>query len=75
MMRDGSFRNAQALLTLMNGGVGYLVGYLVCGWWFQFCGGPAAPRWTQFWGALAVAVAAVTLYFLAAYRGRTRKHL
>lgn len=66
---------AQALLTLMNSGVGYLIGYLVCGWWFKQCGGPTATRWPQFWGALAVAVAAVTIYFLSAYRGRTRKHL
>jgi MFS family permease len=66
---------AQALLTLMNSGVGYLLGYLVCGWWFKECGGPTAPRWPQFWGALAVAVAGVTVYFLSAYRGRTRKHL
>ena len=66
---------AQALLTLMNSGVGYLVGYLVCGWWFKQCGGPAATNWPRFWSFLAVAVAAVTIYFLSAYRGRTRKHL
>ena len=66
---------AQALLTLMNSGVGYLIGYLVCGWWFRKCGGPAAIHWPQFWGILALAVSAVTVYFLSAYRGRTRKHL
>jgi len=66
---------AQALLTLMTSGAGYLIGYLACGWWFHWCGGPDATRWPEFWGALAVAVGGVTAYFLAAYRGRTRKHL
>jgi len=66
---------AQALLTLMNSGVGYFIGYLVCGWWWRECGGPIATRWPQFWGVLALAVGVVTIYFLSAYRGRTRKHL
>jgi MFS family permease len=60
---------AQALLTLMNSGVGYLLGYLGCGWWFKRCGGPDNPDWLPFWGALTVAVALVVVYFLAAYRG------
>ena len=35
---------AQALLTLMNSGVGNLIGYLGTGWWFAACtqGGPHA---------------------------------
>ena len=61
---------AQALLTLMNSGVGYLIGYLGCGWWFNYCGGPALPRWPLFWGGLAAAVGAVLGYFLVAYHGR-----
>ncbi len=60
----------QALLTLMNSGVGYLIGYLVCGWWFKRCGGPVAPQWPQFWGVLTLAVATVLGYFLVAYHGR-----
>ncbi len=73
---DAAWRTrAQALLTLMNSGVAYLIGYLVCGWWFRQCGGPTATQWPRFWGVLAVAVAAVTIYFLSAYRGRTRKEL
>ena len=64
---------AQALLTLMNSGVGYLVGYLGCGWWFRQCGGPAATRWPLFWGVLAAGVAAVMAYFLLAYHGRGRQ--
>lgn len=73
---DIVWRNrAQALLTLRNSGVGYLIGLLVCGWWFRQCGGPTATQWLPFWGALAVAVGVVAIYFLVAYRGRTRKHL
>lgn len=60
----------QALLTLMNSGVGYLIGYLVCGWWFKHCGGPGATQWPRFWGVLTIAVAAVLAYFLVAYHGR-----
>jgi nucleoside transporter len=61
---------AQALLTLMNNGAGNLVGYLACGWWFARCSGPATPQWPLFWGGLSLAVAAVVIYFLVAYRGR-----
>lgn len=61
---------AQALLTVLNSGVGYLIGYLGCGWWYRYCGGPEAMRWSQFWGLLAAAVGLVTGYFLLAYRGR-----
>ena len=64
---------AQALLTLMNSGVGNLIGYLGCGWWFRHCGGPAATRWPLFWGALAASVGAVMAYFLVAYHGRGRQ--
>lgn len=60
---------AQALLTLMNGGVGYLIGYLGCGWWFRACTQQGVTRWSLFWGALAGVIALVLVYFLAAYRG------
>ena len=64
---------AQALLTLINSGIGNLLGYLGCGWWFRQCGGPAATRWPLFWGVLAAAVAAVTAYFWIEYHGRGKK--
>jgi MFS family permease len=68
---DPSWRaRAQALLSLLNGGVGNLIGYLGTGWWFAACTGNSATRWPLFWGVLAAANAAVLLYFLAAYRGR-----
>lgn len=61
---------AQALMALMNGGVGNLIGYLGTGWWFTACASPSGTRWPIFWGGLAVIVAAVLVYFLSAYHGR-----
>ena len=63
---------AQALLTLMNNGIGNLVGYLGAGWWFAACARPAGTQWTVFWGALSATVAAVLIYFLTAYRGEKK---
>jgi nucleoside transporter len=62
---------AQALLTLLNGGVGNLIGYLGTGWWFNACTQSGQTRWPVFWGALAVIVAGVMIYFLAVFRGQT----
>jgi nucleoside transporter len=59
---------AQALLTLMNGGIGNLIGYLGTGCWFAACTRPAGTRWPLFWGVLSASVAAVLIYFLTAYR-------
>ena len=67
---DAAWRvRAQALLTLMNGGVGSLIGYLGTGWWFAACLRPSGESWPWFWGGLALVVAAVLVYFLT-YRGR-----
>jgi Nucleoside H+ symporter. len=60
---------AQALMALMNGGVGNLLGYLGTGLWFSTAGGPAHPKWPLFWNGLALMVAGVFGYFLFAYRG------
>jgi nucleoside transporter len=68
---DSAWRaRAQALMALMNGGVGNLIGYLSTGWWFGACTNVGRTRWSLFWGGLAAAVAAVLVYFLIAYRGR-----
>lgn len=67
---DAAWRaRAQALMSLMNGGVGNLIGYLGTGWWFSACTQPAGTRWPLFWGGLAVAVGLVMIYFLTVYRG------
>jgi len=64
---------AQALMTLLNSGVGNLIGYLCAGWWFGACTGPAGTRWPHFWGMLSGAVGIIMIYFLSAYRGQTRE--
>jgi MFS family permease len=63
---------AQALMWLMNGGVGNLVGYLGTGLWFKACSRGEAIRWGMFWGGLALVIGLVLIYFLVAYRGRKR---
>lgn len=76
---DSAWRTrAQALMTLMNGGVGNLIGYLGTGWWFNACTTDNNTRWPLYWGALSVSVAVVLIYFLTAYRtvgdGKLIKH-
>jgi nucleoside transporter len=61
---------AQALLTLLNGGVGNLIGYLGCGWWFDACTSDSATRWPLFWWSLTATIAFVLVYFLWAFRDR-----
>jgi MFS family permease len=69
---DAAWRTrAQALLTLLNGGVGNLIGYLGVGWWFNACARAGGTHWPVFWGALATSVAMAMIYFLAAYRGKS----
>jgi len=61
---------AQALFSLMSGGVGNLLGYLGTGWWLQACKTNGVIDWSFFWGGLAAVVAAVLVYFVLAYHGR-----
>jgi MFS family permease len=68
---DAAWRaRAQALMALMSGGVGNLIGYLGTGRWFTICSRPTGTQWPIFWGGLAAAVAVVLIYFLIAYHGR-----
>ena len=60
---------AQALLALMNSGVGNLLGYLGTGWWFSACTHPSGTQWPLFWGGLSAAVGVVMAYFLTTYHG------
>jgi MFS family permease len=62
---------AQALLSLMTSGFGNLAGYLGTGFWFDTCTQSAVTRWPLYWSGLAIAVAAVFLFFLIAYHGQT----
>ncbi len=70
---DPAWRSrAQALMTLMNGGVGNLIGYLGSGWWFATCTNRQVTHWPLFWGGLAATVSMVLIYFLNAYREEPR---
>ncbi|MBI5692295.1 MAG: MFS transporter [Verrucomicrobia bacterium] len=60
----------QALMSLLNSGVGNLAGYLGTGAWFAACSAGGTTRWSSFWSGLAVAVAGVLVFFLFSYRGR-----
>ena len=60
----------QALLALVNGGVGNLIGYLGIGAWARACARPDGNHWSLFWSGLSAATAVVLIFFLAAYRGR-----
>jgi MFS family permease len=65
---------AQALLTLLSSGVGNLAGFLGSGLWLAVCerqNGGSVP-WPAFWGGLALATAAVFLFFALFYKGRGR---
>ena len=69
---DSAWRaRAQALFSLMVGGVGNLLGYLGTGVWFRLSQRPGGVDWSLFWGGLAAVVALVLICFLWAYRGRT----
>jgi len=68
---DSAWRaRAQALMSLINGGVGNLLGYLGTGWWFSACLRNTGTQWPIFWGGLAAVVMGILIYFLVAYRGR-----
>ena len=60
---------AQALLSLMTGGLGNLAGYLGCGVWFTICKTDDIIQWNSFWGGLCVSVIIVLVYFTVSYQG------
>lgn len=63
---------AQALMSVMNIGLGNLTGYLGVGWWFTACTRPEGTAWPIFWTGLSVAVTLVLVFFLTAYQGIRR---
>jgi len=61
---------AQALLALLMGGVGNLLGYLGGGWWHGFCQVNGVTDWPRFWWGETALTAVVCLFFALMYRGR-----
>lgn len=64
---------SQALLSLLNSGVGNLSGYFLIGLWHHACTSPAGMTdWPRFWAALALLTAAVAAFFTLTYKGQKR---
>jgi MFS family permease len=61
---------AQALMWLLSGGVGNLVGYLGSGYWLRASTRVGLTHWGQFWGGLAGVMVLVLCYFVWAYHGQ-----
>jgi MFS family permease len=55
---------AQALLSMMTGGIGNLVGYLLTGGWLAVCERDGVPAWTIYWLGLCSLVVLVMVYFV-----------
>lgn len=64
---------AQALMSLLNGGIGNMIGYLGSGAWFAVCSADGPTRWPLFWSGLSAAMAGVLIFFLLMYRGRGKR--
>ena len=63
---------SQALLSLMNNGVGNALGYVCLHWWMQQCSRGGSVDWPRFWSVPGVAAAALTVLFVAGYKGQRR---
>ncbi|MDZ4289592.1 MAG: MFS transporter [Prosthecobacter sp.] len=61
---------AQALLALLMGGCGNLIGYLGGGWWHAQCQVNGHTDWPRFWWGETALTAAVCMFFAVAYRGK-----
>jgi len=62
---------AQALLSLLTGGVGNLTGFLITGSWLHFCrNASGGVLWTEYWLGLGTLVLLVLIYFAIGYRSK-----
>lgn len=62
---------AQGLLVMVSGGVGPLVGALVCGFLRSHCVTATGQGWAGFWAILAGMIAACFVLFALLYQGKT----
>ena len=63
---------SQALLSLLNSGVGNLSGFILIGKWHSVCTTAGVVDWTRFWTPLSLGAAGLTVFFLITYRGQKR---
>ncbi len=61
---------AQALLQVMIGGVGHLIGYLGTAAWRSSCVSAGATNWPRFWVGMSAVTAVVFVWFALSYRGQ-----
>jgi MFS family permease len=64
---------AQGLLAMVSGGLGPLIGAVLCGWMRTRCVGADGRGWDVFWGLLAVMIAVCFAIFAVSYQGRGRR--
>ena len=64
---------AQGLLAMVSGGLGPLLGSLICGWLRTHCVGTDGQGWSLFWGILAAMIAGCFAIFAMFYQGRGRQ--
>lgn len=64
---------AQGLLAMVSGGLGPLVGALVCGFLRDVCVGPDGQGWALFWTLLAAMIAGCFAIFAIFYQGLGRE--
>jgi len=60
---------AQGLLSMVSGGLGPLIGALICGWLRKTCVAADGSGWDLFWGILAAMIVGCLAIFLLFYRG------
>jgi MFS family permease len=64
---------SQALLSLLNSGLGSLSGYLLIGLWHHAClTAPGIVDWPRFWTPIALATAGLGVFFAFTYQGQKR---
>jgi MFS family permease len=63
----------QGLLAMVSGGIGPLIGALVCGWLRAVCVTDDGAGWNWFWGILAGMIAVSFALFAMLYQGRGRQ--
>ena len=64
---------AQGLLAMVSGGLGPLIGAVVCGWLRAVCVTENGGGWDWFWGILAAMIAGCFAIFVMLYQGRGRQ--
>jgi nucleoside transporter len=64
---------AQGLLAVVSGGLGPLLGAVICGWLRAECVTEDGQGWSLFWGILTAMIAACFFIFAVFYKGRARQ--